>query len=247
MNKKLIDGILNSRRLTIKMEKREKKKLEHVAISVILLAVAITSLLLIQKAFPEDFGLITGQVTASVNITPPVPRTCNMSFQPGLNLVSFFCITTLQDRETFLENVTNYDYIFTYRSYDSVDPWKVYNPNLPTWVTNDLSDLSRTEAYWFYFDMDEPQKFYYGGTKTIPTHIILKPGWNLAGYPTDNIKEIEEALSTINDSYIIIYSFDNNNKSNFSYQHGIGSLNQTEPYNGYWINMSQADSWVINW
>jgi len=42
---------------------------------------------------------------------------------------------------------------------DNDDQWKTYNPNLPSWVINDLSEISEDDGYWIYMDQESDYEF----------------------------------------------------------------------------------------
>ena len=171
-----------------------------------------------------------------------------MTFQPEWNLISFFCITAFEDRDSFLENISDYELVFTYRSEDSVDPWKVYNPGMPVWVVQDLDYFSRRDGYWIYFNITNSTNYFINGSKRIPTEISLREGWSLAGYPTNQPKLIQESLESINNTYLVVYTMNNTEKTLLNYTKSDGGvLNETIPYQGYWIQTSADDDWVVTW
>ncbi|MBU0471169.1 MAG: hypothetical protein KKF65_00975 [Nanoarchaeota archaeon] len=230
------------------MDEQQKTFIEVIGISLLVLSIAFASLLLLQKAFPQEFDKLTGNVVTSVNITPPIPVDCDLTLQPGWNLISFFCITSVENINLVLENMSNYTTIFTYRHLDANDPWKTLKLDLPSWVVQDLTYMSRFDAYWIYFDMDSEQEYFLYGAKRSPSTIVMKTGWNLAGYPTNIPRDVNLSLASISAAYSEVYTYDNINKNYLDYTKGVGgSLNQTEPYQGYWIYLDSADNWVIGW
>ncbi|MFC2135548.1 hypothetical protein ACFLTH_13120 [Bacteroidota bacterium] len=230
------------------MNRRAKTMAEVMAMSFLFLSLSIGTILVIEKAFPEQFGKITGYTFATINVTEALPAACNMTVHPEWNLVSFFCIPTIEDISTLTDEFPTYTKIFAYRSQDSSDPWKAYNPDMPSWVVQDLEYFSRQEGYWIYFDISSSANFFLYDSKRIPTRTDLTAGWNLVGYPTNESTDRDSALISINDSYNSIYSFNNTNKSYSNYTKGVGGdLNVTMPYQGYWINMSSEDMWVVDW
>lgn len=230
------------------MKPDTKNHLEVIVISMLLVSTAIISLLLIENIAPEDFNRMTGRTITRVNILAPPAAACNTTFEPGWNYISLFCISTYKNRDEAIQNMTGLTRMHTYRPNDANDPWKTYTTYLPSWVVNDLSYLSRTEGYLVYLNNTDNISYYLNGSKIIPTNIVLQTGWNLVGYPTDINKPIEEGLSTINDTYVIVYTQNNTDKMYISYSKSSGgTLNETQTYQGYWINMSSGDTWVVNW
>ncbi|MFH1770598.1 MAG: hypothetical protein ABH828_03500 [archaeon] len=232
------------------MNRTEKTILELVALSFLFISLSVGVLLVFDRAFPEGFDSITGKATtgARVYIYPALPVDCNISFNPEWNLLSFFCITTYEDMNTFLQNISDYELIYTYRSADSVDPWKVYNPNMPVWVVQDLEYFSRKEGYWIYFNITNSTNYFFNGSKRIPTTVSLPAGWSLAGYPTNQPKLIEESLESINDTLLTVYTMNNTDKNMLNYTKSSGGvINETKPYQGYWIRTNASDNWVVTW
>lgn len=230
------------------MRKNKKTFLELLAISIFFMTFAFLALFIFKQSSPTGFADLTGRVMSTVYVHPAVPATCNTTIQPGLNLISFFCISTVEDLDYMTETIPQYDYIFTYDSSDSKDPWKAYKPGLPAWVITDIRSMSRKNGYWIQFQATSPTNLYINGSKRIPTEIDIRQGTNLAGYPTNVVKEIATALDSINGSYEIVYSYDNKN-NNYQYYNssGNGTLNETAPYKGYWIIANNTGKWVVDW
>src|SRR4030042_4045304 len=133
-------------------------------------------------------GGITGYQILSTRLVILVenPNECNITMESGWNLVSFPCITTDTGLTLFLLNISNnYDSIKFYDPNSPVDPWKSYSPNLPSWVIQDLSTISRRNGYWIY--IENKTKFYLNNSLVTPTLFTLIPGWNLISYPSQTI------------------------------------------------------------
>lgn len=227
---------------------RRHTTVEALALSVLFISFAVAGFLVLEHAFPGEFQKITGFATSRVYIIPPIPIDCNMTLEPEWNLLSFFCITTAQDIDEVLGNLSNSTIIFTYRAADLKDPWKVYNPNMPVWVVQDLDALSRTEAYWMYFDFLNSTSYFFNGSKRIPTHISLVSGWNFVGYPTNTDRDVALALSSLDNQYAQVLSYNNTADIYTSYTLGSGgTLNQTKAYHGYWVLMNTNKMWVVDW
>lgn len=165
---------------------------------------------------------------------------CDFHLYPGWNLVSFFCFQKFS-----IENFTSimnssYESIFSYQD----GKWIAYNPDLPSWVSQDLNELSSKYGYWIY--MKEEHPFYFEGYFSWVNHIPLNIGWNLIGYPKNRSEEVNKTLTNI--SYNIIHKYDNQNKVMYYY---VNSTNHTfvmmEPYHGYWLATNETQDLVIFW
>jgi hypothetical protein len=79
------------------MNETNRKVEELLILGTVILFLSLT-LLAFDKVLPSSFQKITGEVVTMVNITQPAPGNCNFTLYTGLNLVSFFCIPTMQPR-----------------------------------------------------------------------------------------------------------------------------------------------------
>jgi hypothetical protein len=187
---------------------------------------------------------ITGDVISRVNVSPMREVPCNFSLQNGLNLVSFFCITYETPRQSVISNITGLFAIFEYQE-NSADRWRAYNPSLPAGVIQDLQVMSRTKGYWIIENRTE-DVFVYGAVR-VPTNINLRSGWNLAGYPTNNTKFTNVSFWSLGNNFTEVRGFDPVNKVFLSFiPPDSGGLRETNPYNGYWINMSMNGVWIVD-
>lgn len=224
--------------------KRENSRLEAyliLGISIILLAL---SSLVMERLIPSSFDRITGDVISHVNITQTLSADCNFTLAEGLNLVSFFCIPNAVSRSEVIASLENLTAIFEYQE-DQSDSWKSYNPGLPSFVIQDLATMSRIEGYWIR--MRNNESFFLAGGLRVPTNIPLHPGWNLAGYPTNRVKDVNESFLSIEGNFTEARTYLPFSGTTIGYVPGIGgALNQTEPYHGYWINATVEEVWVVD-
>ncbi len=228
------------------MNDQKKLSLEMFAITVVILGITISSLFLFQELFPEGFGEITGNAVSSVRIIQPPEAHCNMTFVGGWNLVSFFCISTQENKTAFFQNITGESLVFTYDAFDSSDPWKSMNPSLPNWTVQDFPEyLSRANAYWIY--ISGPENFFYNGSKRIPSYINLATGWNLVGYPTNIERNVSLVFSNLSATFLEIKSYNNTAGIYTNYNGTGGTMNKTLPYRGYWLNVNTSGVWVVDW
>ena len=224
-------------------QNKETRAHEILAIAVVS-ALIITTAAILHKTTNDSFNQITGAVLSTVNISPLAAQPCNFTAQPGLNLVSFFCITYETPLADVVENITQLAAIFEYEE-GQADPWKVYNPDLPSWVVQDLETLSRTEGYWL--DMKSSEQVIVSGGLRIPTNIPLVPGWNLVGYPTNETKSRNISFLTISGNFTEVRGFNNTNKVFINYiPPSSGGLLYTRPNEGYWINITATEVWIVD-
>jgi hypothetical protein len=222
----------------------KNRKVEELIIFITVLLLFILTLTVFERILPSSFKSITGEVVTTVNITQPNAVSCNFTLQPGLNLVSFFCITTLYPVTNVVGGLSYLDAVFEYEE-GSSDAWKIYNPNLPSFVVQDLEYMTRTKGYWIR--MTASENFNLDGGLRIPTDINLIPGWNLGGYPTNMTKDMNTSFASISGNFTEVRTYNASAGIFISYIPGVGGvLNQTEPYKGYWINATTNEVWVVD-
>jgi hypothetical protein len=225
--------------------KEKNRKIEELLILGTVVLLLLLTLLVLNKAIPFSFQQITGQVITTVNVTLPIATNCSFTLYPDLNLVSFFCISTLSPVSDVIGGITpNLEAVYEYQE-SGTDAWKIYNPNLPSNVIQDLQYMSRTEGYWIR--MRNAQNYSLAGNLRTPNSISLVPGWNLAGYPINRTELVNESFISIEGNFTEARAYDPLTGSFISYLPGVGgTLNQTEPYKGYWINATVAEVWVVD-
>lgn len=171
---------------------------------------------------------------------------CTAVFMDGWNLISIPCLADNTSTKSVLSSIEgNYSSIHTYDVNDYSDHWKAYNPDLPSWVINDLVYINEKKGYWI--NMKNQSSFYLECTLIQPDEVPLVKGWNLMGYPANNSKEITSALSPIQGSYAIIWLYNASDSKYYYYNvsESNGTLHEVRPYYGYWINMSKADNLFV--
>ncbi len=190
---------------------------------------------------------ITGMLISKTYIKgQQVNQSCSTTISRGWNLVSFPCLADNTSADHVLSSInSNYTSIFSYDEEDAIDPWKSYNPNIPSWVVNDLEDIGEKKGYWIY--MKNESTYRLNGTLTSPNTLTLTEGWNLMGYPSSSLKDITDALSTISGSYTVIWFYNSTNDQYYYYNvtEANGTFDKMIPYYGYWINMSNNDTLFI--
>jgi hypothetical protein len=215
------------------------KKHAIVAVAIMLLLMIAAGLVYLKPAFIGKAILGTRLVILTTSDTA-----CNITLKEGWNLVSFPCISTQLDRDLFLMNFT-LSSIRAYDASDTVDPWKSYNPSLPSYVVQDLDTISKSKGYWMHSYNDTI--FYRNGSLTKPTFISLKKGWNLIGMPNVTTINTYDAFVSIIPyfDYVFLYNASDDDWKEWTWNSSLPSdqdLNVTMNDYGYWIYMLNDSS-----
>ena len=197
---------------------------------------------------------ITGKTTTSrAFILESHPINCSVNLTQGLNLVSFPCETAQDPLYVALSNQNNetlkFNYIFVFNPLHAKDPWGSYKPSLPNWtIQEEILNLDRRRGYFIY--MEEEGTYYAEGLRVPISNMQLRKGWNLVGYPTTNIKSVEDALQTIQQQYVSVHAYQTINDSK-EWLHHIknegGTLTHFKPGYGYWIFVEEDVIWRLDW
>ncbi|MGV8141729.1 MAG: hypothetical protein ACP5NW_04795 [Candidatus Woesearchaeota archaeon] len=201
---------------------------------------------------------ITGEVTSTkVEVLPVSSKNCSFTLYPGWNMISFYCLGLFNNRSIVLQTIgDHYGSIFEYQANDLSDPWKSYNPNLPSWTVQQLHYMDRISGYWIY--IYNQTNFSYSGIYS-DSSIPLYSGWNLVGYPDISSENISVGLAGI--PFTMVKNYEKitltNNETNDTYYSGSdvwlvytngssgNTLEQFDTYKGYWINVTQNRTWGI--
>jgi len=219
----------------------KQKKIVAVAPIIILTYLAAT-LILYDLFLEPQINKITGGAISKVNISHPPPSYCNFSLYEGENLISFHCMNGIYPIDFLLNNISqNYISIFSYFSQDPTDPWKSYNPSLPTWTVQDLGWIYDEKGYWII--MNKNSSYFFEGTINMYPKVYLYKGWNLIGFTKETPAAIEDFLAGIDGHYNLVLQYKKETDLWYYYSPDDNSstLLMIEPNYGYWINMSQDD------
>ncbi|MBD3203376.1 hypothetical protein GF327_03720 [Candidatus Woesearchaeota archaeon] len=226
---------------------------------IILVFSVITFLLLFifsSLLFFDELKLINNRITGAAELDTAViiinvsSAVCSSNFSQGYNLVSIPCVPKPAPVSEVLESVEENIVSIHHYVPSSADPWKTYNPELPSWAVQDLTEIDRKKSYWL--NLDSNVTFQLNSSTASPNYIYTKQGWNMIGYPTLTPVEIGEALVSINQSYDILYSYNtlNNSWEEYTWNSSKSSeqniINMT-PYTGYWIKMLRNETLLIDW
>lgn len=203
----------------------------------------------------DNAGLMTGHATSSrVLVLNLENATCIITMNQGWNLVSFQCVTDDGTIQNYLSSInSSIESIHTYDAFEEVDKWKAYNPNLPSWVVNDLTSIKKEEGYWV--NMKATRTISINGSVVKPSQIPMKRGWNLVGYPTNLDRNITRSLQiNMGPDWSTVYMYNSSDTANpwkISMQNPP-PLVTLDFYNftinfGYWINASKTGEWYVNY
>lgn len=168
----------------------------------------------------------------------------------GWNLVSIpFSIETVPITQYFFSsNLSKIEKILTYKASDPSDPWKVYDPNAPSYV-NDLTKIDESLGLWIK-SKENINLILYG--KFLPgSNLPLISGWNLVQYPGNQKKSVTEALASISGKYEKILYYQSTDLQDPwkvydpaapSY---VNDLTELTPGGGYWIKVKENCNWII--
>ncbi len=207
-------------------------------ISVIIFSAIIVSVPLI--ILLDDPSITGFTITKTYVKGLEVEHECRAEFHEAWNLISIPCLAPNKSAENVLSSIAgNFSSVHAYYAEDKADPWKAYKPGLPEWVVHDLKHIDQKRGYWI--NMHNKSSFYVEGIIIQPDEISLKTGWNLIGYPANQSKNISGALEMINSSFEIIWSYDAAEEEYYYFNSSSndGTIEDMEPFRGYWIKMSE--------
>lgn len=184
---------------------------------------------------PDSTGRATTATT--VNISSSTSANCSVSIVPGVNTISFPCISTAVDRSGVIDD-THIIAIYQYLP-GQQDTWRVHNPGLPNYTVSDLTHLSRRAGYLVM--ANGPDTFQIQGLNVTSTNVPVVEGWNLVGYPSLTTKNADMSFQGINDTLRMAMTYD----SGMYIRYPGGLLTETIPGSGYWMNVSQSGTWVV--
>ncbi len=159
---------------------------------------------------------------------------------PGWNLVSRNVIPTSTSIANFMESIDG--------KFDQVAAVDPANPTgfltfRPGSNTSTLTDLDHTTGFWIH--MTEAAFLSPQGTLPTLTDMPLNTGWNLVGWPTFMTVPVEEALSSINGRFDLVYAFEAGDVEDPWKRFDVlaptfaSDLAAVRPLLGYWIHMTE--------
>lgn len=185
----------------------------------------------------------TIQVTASGAAGRPIDinviqNTLELVLNSGWNLISLPLHPTDTDITVVLSSISG-KYLSVW-AYDN-GLWKAYDPASPEF--SDLLTLEAGIGYWI--NMTESDELTVTGT--IPLNSIsLSTDWNLVGYDSTVSQPIGDALTSIANKYISVWTLINDEWKAYDPNNtGSSTLTTMEAGYAYWINMSEGAEWTL--
>jgi hypothetical protein len=111
-------------------------------------------------------------------------------------------------------------------------PWLHHHKNKPKYF-NDEIEINHIEGY--YIKMKNLDYLIVTGRVPVDTHISLKTGWNLIGYPCLINKTRDDALSSISGKYNMVEYYDPVKGKEVR----LGPDDFMQPGLGYWIHATE--------
>ena len=213
------------------------------------IAIGILAIILIASGMQiSKLKSPTGQsVLTTVEITGATTEAvCTIKIREGLNLISNACdIANSTPVKVFATLNGSYQGVFTYDSTDS-DKWKAYNPNLPGWVVNDLTNITTEKGY--YVLANSTATLVVNGSVNSINIFAVRKGLNLIGYPILSSKTVANAFSTLSAGQLVtIYAYNSTTGRYefFDMRNSTGNLTLITTGRGYFINITSDANWGV--
>ncbi len=168
----------------------------------------------------------------------PLTTGTTIGLDQGWQLISLYC----QPDNTNIENVLSSilgKYVSVWAYIDG--SWKVYDPDNPGF--SDLTTMEAGRGYWV--NMNEDASLNVSGSAP-SNSISLVSAWNLVGYNSSISQAVDNALASIQGKYISVWAYiDGSWKVYDPDNPGFSDLTIMEPGYGYWINATEACTWIL--
>lgn len=201
--------------------------------------------------FPESDipGTDNNQLKRAETLSKINLATANeIPLSPGWNLISIPQEQTNTDPAAVLASIAgSYTRVYAYDNCDTVDPWKLYDPN--DLAGSDLTAIDNTMGLWV--EMSAAASLTLTGSVPASTDIPICTGWNLIGYPVDQELLVAGALSSIDGLYDRLFGYEVTDVDDFWEVHSVGfpdyanDLQMMKPTRGYWVRATQDSTVTI--
>lgn len=175
-------------------------------------------------------------------VNPINVQTMNCDLKPGWNLISVPLIVGGPPEQVLKSINGSYDIVQWYDPSDANAPWKTYHPEKPQYM-NTLHMINNIQGLWLHTNISGSLMLTITGIVPMETSILLKPGWNLVGYPSNNnSRTVGECLTGI--QYDRIQGF------NETLQYRLQDLTSGDimhPWSGYWLHLNSYYLWTVEW
>jgi hypothetical protein len=118
--------------------------------------------------------------------------------------------------------------------------WKAYNPSNPN--TSTLHEVKPGQGLWL--NMSDNAELYI--PETVPVYgVHLSHGWNLVGLNSASILNMPQAISSILDNVISIWTYQDGKWKVYDPENPeFSDLTVLKPGYGYWIKVNSACTWT---
>ncbi|MBN2566993.1 hypothetical protein JXB02_02825 [Candidatus Woesearchaeota archaeon] len=137
-----------------------------------------------------------------------------------------------------------------YNATDMADHWKVYNPSLPIWVTQDLTNLDEKKGFWIR--INESVNLTVNGSQNSYNDIPIQPDWNMVGYPSLFKRNVTVALTSIWGNFSSVHMYNATDMADHWKVYNpalpdwvVQDLLWLVPKHGYWIRGNDTDTWRV--
>jgi hypothetical protein len=162
----------------------------------------------------------------------------------GWNLISFANPQINTNIASVLASINGeYDTVQWYNASDSSDHWKL-NHTLKPPSLNDLEELNHTMGFWIHITNPGGAFFDYNETQPMNSPSIpLFAGWNLVGFPSNNVLDMQDALNNLEYGTEVdsIWTYD-------AQAHIFVEMTGTDLFrkgNGYWFHTRSDLIWQV--
>jgi len=172
-----------------------------------------------------------------VNVTFHVngaPSGVSVNVVSGWNLISFPWMSTPENITSAL-SAFSWERAMVYQN----GHWYTYNTNRASKYNLDFPQVDNKMGIWVYATASGTDTDTGNGS----TNISMSVGWNLVGYPSSNSDTVSNALSTFTGSYDMVSRYDTSSGQTVA----MAASDNMEPGNGYWIHVTSAGTWTVNW
>ncbi len=192
---------------------------------------------LIFKLTVTDNGGLKSSSECTVKVNPGSSSQL-MSLSDSWNLISMYQYPSDSEVKSVLDGITSqYISVWSY----SGSKWYVYDPDNPDF--SDLTEMAPGKGYWI--NMKNVNSVNISGS-SISDSIDLDTGWNLVGYNSIEKRSTGNAVSSIQDDVISVWSYENGKWYVYDPDNpDFSDLIEMKPGLGYWINTAGPCEWLL--
>lgn len=167
--------------------------------------------------------------------------TWQIPLSPGWNLVSWPLSPATDSFTQTMAACDVCDEAWVHTAGDPIAPWKHW--------PGTLSQVDQTSAVWLH--AIRPGALTVAGRLATTVTIELHQGWNLVGYPSQTVRTVADALSSIAGCYTVVRTFDAADLADPWKWYNVDApvytndLAVIEPGRGYWIYVIADCIWTV--